>query len=81
MIVGVPAEVKEGEHRVALTPDGVRELAQHGHAVLVQRGAGADSARVAPGKGSACGAGACARARAAVRPSFQARAASAAVRG
>ena len=40
MIVGVPAETKEGEHRVALTPDGVRELTAHGHEVLVQAGAG-----------------------------------------
>jgi alanine dehydrogenase len=41
--VGVPAETKEGEHRVALTPDGVRELTAHGHEVLVEAGAGADS--------------------------------------
>ncbi len=40
MIVGVPGETKEGEHRVALTPDGVRELAAHGHRVLVEAGAG-----------------------------------------
>ena len=40
MIVGVPAETKEGEHRVALTPDGVRELCAHGHQVLVEAGAG-----------------------------------------
>ncbi len=39
--VGVPAEVKAGEHRVALTPDGVAELAHHGVEVLVERGAGA----------------------------------------
>jgi alanine dehydrogenase len=44
LIVGVPAEVKEGEHRVAMTPDGVRELAVAGHRVLVERGAGEDSA-------------------------------------
>ncbi len=43
MIVGVPAEVKDGEHRVALTPDGVRELRAHGHEVLVERGAGEGS--------------------------------------
>jgi len=43
MIVGVPAETKEGEHRVAMTPDGVRELAAHGHEVLVESAAGADS--------------------------------------
>ena len=40
MIVGVPTEVKEGEHRVALTPDGVRELVAHGSRVLIQAGAG-----------------------------------------
>ena len=43
MIVGVPRETKEGEHRVAMTPDGVRELAAHGHEVLVESGAGAGS--------------------------------------
>ena len=43
MIVGVPAEVKPGENRVALTPDGVRELVTRGHRVLVERGAGAGS--------------------------------------
>jgi len=42
--VGVPGEVKEGEHRVAITPDGVRELAVAGHRVLVEHGAGEDSA-------------------------------------
>ena len=40
MLVGVPVETKEGEHRVALTPDGVRELVAHRHRVLVERGAG-----------------------------------------
>jgi alanine dehydrogenase len=43
MIVGVPGETKEGEHRVALTPDGVRELTAQGHQVLVEAGAGEDS--------------------------------------
>ncbi len=43
MIVGVPAETKAGEHRVALTPDGARELVAHGHRVLVEEGAGEDS--------------------------------------
>jgi len=38
--VGVPTEVKEDERRVALTPDGVREMDAHGVAVLVQAGAG-----------------------------------------
>ena len=40
MIVGVPTEVKDDERRVALTPDGVRELESHDVEVLVQAGAG-----------------------------------------
>ncbi|MBV8981195.1 MAG: alanine dehydrogenase, partial [Acidimicrobiia bacterium] len=44
MIVGVPAEVKDGERRVAITPDGVRELTTSGHQVLIERGAGEHSA-------------------------------------
>jgi alanine dehydrogenase len=40
MKVGVPTETKDDEYRVALTPVGARELAEHGHEVLVQRGAG-----------------------------------------
>jgi alanine dehydrogenase len=38
--VGVPREIKTAEHRVAMTPDGVRELERHGVAVLVEAGAG-----------------------------------------
>lgn len=44
MKVGVPSEVKEDEYRVALTPAGARELAEHGHEVIVEAGAGAGSA-------------------------------------
>jgi alanine dehydrogenase len=43
LTVGVPREVKDSEHRVAITPDGVRELRRHGVDVLVQAGAGVDS--------------------------------------
>jgi len=43
LTVGVPREVKTEEHRVAMTPDGVRELHAHGVTVLVEAGAGADS--------------------------------------
>jgi len=43
VIVGVPTEVKDSEHRVAMTPDGVRELVASGHRVLVQAGAGEGS--------------------------------------
>ncbi len=39
--IGVPTEIKRDEQRVALTPDGVRELVSHGFAVRVQAGAGA----------------------------------------
>jgi alanine dehydrogenase len=42
--VGVPTEVKADEYRVALTPVGARELAEHGHEVLIQKGAGEGSA-------------------------------------
>jgi alanine dehydrogenase len=38
--VGVPREVKTAEHRVAMTPDGVRELERHGIQVYVEAGAG-----------------------------------------
>ena len=38
--VGVPKEVKTAEHRVAMTPDGVRELERHGIQVCVETGAG-----------------------------------------
>ena len=44
MTVGVPREVKTAEHRVALTPDGVRELERAGIDVFVETGAGTDSA-------------------------------------
>jgi alanine dehydrogenase len=44
MKVGVPAEVKTDEYRVALTPAGVRELVDAGHEVCVQSGAGEGSA-------------------------------------
>jgi alanine dehydrogenase len=42
--VGVPTEIKDDEYRVALTPAGTRELAEHGHDVVVQAGAGVGSA-------------------------------------
>jgi alanine dehydrogenase len=40
MIIGLPKEIKEQEFRVALLPGGVYQLIQHGHTVLVERGAG-----------------------------------------
>ena len=41
MQIGLPREIKVHEHRVGLTPDGVRELTQAGHGVVVQTEAGA----------------------------------------
>jgi len=38
--VGVPREIKPDERRIAITPDGVRELERHGVDVLVEAGAG-----------------------------------------
>jgi alanine dehydrogenase len=43
MIVGVPREIKDNEHRVAMTPGGVRQLSQADHQVWVETGAGEDS--------------------------------------
>ncbi|GAA3653501.1 alanine dehydrogenase [Nonomuraea antimicrobica] len=43
MKIGVPAEVKNHEYRVAATPAGVHELVRNGHDVTVQRGAGLGS--------------------------------------
>ncbi|HVZ10165.1 alanine dehydrogenase [Rhodopila sp.] len=62
MRVGVPKEIKTHEYRVGLTPAGARELARHGHQVLVETGAGtgsgwADDAYRAAGAGIAAGAG------------------------
>jgi alanine dehydrogenase len=44
MLVGVPKEIKVHESRVALTPEGVFELARFGHQVVVEAGAGLGSA-------------------------------------
>jgi alanine dehydrogenase len=38
--IGVPRETKTAEHRVAMTPDGVRECERHGIQVFVEAGAG-----------------------------------------
>jgi alanine dehydrogenase len=44
VIVGVPREIKDNEYRVALTPEGARELADAGHTVLIEEGAAEGSA-------------------------------------
>jgi alanine dehydrogenase len=40
MRIGLPREIKQGEGRVALTPDGARALVASGHSVVVEKGAG-----------------------------------------
>jgi len=42
--IGIPKEIKVDEYRVAITPAGVREMAVHGHEVLIEAGAGLGSA-------------------------------------
>ena len=42
-VVGIPREIKDDEHRVAITPDGVQELTAHDVPVVVEAGAGSDS--------------------------------------
>jgi alanine dehydrogenase len=43
MQVGIPRELKDHEHRVAITPVGVNELVEGGHEVLVEHDAGTGS--------------------------------------
>jgi alanine dehydrogenase len=43
MIIGVPKEIKGGEKRVAITPQGVDALVSHRHRILVEKGAGEGS--------------------------------------
>lgn len=43
MIIGIPTEVEPDEHRIAITPEGAKELASAGHQVIIQQGAGLGS--------------------------------------
>ena len=43
MVIGVPKEIKDHEFRVALTPNGVKELCGRGYRVCVQKSAGVGS--------------------------------------
>lgn len=43
MVVGVPKEIKDSEHRVAATPAVIEELVRNGHKALVQANAGIGS--------------------------------------
>ncbi len=44
MIIGIPAEIKVDENRIAMPPTGVQQLVSHGHSVYVQQGGGLGSA-------------------------------------
>ena len=43
LVVGVPRETKPGEQRIAVTPDGVRELTARDVPVVIEAGAGLGS--------------------------------------
>ncbi len=43
MIVGILKEIKPEENRVAMTPAGAEVMRQHGHTVLIEKGAGCGS--------------------------------------
>jgi alanine dehydrogenase len=43
MVIGVPKEIKEAEHRVAIVPAGVQAFRAKGHRVMVEHGAGLGS--------------------------------------
>ena len=40
MLIGVPSEIKNQEHRVGLIPSGAHRLTEAGHDVMIQAGAG-----------------------------------------
>ncbi len=44
MWIGIPTELKDDEHRVAITPSGVAAFVARSHAVLIESGAGIGSA-------------------------------------
>lgn len=43
MVIGVPREIKDQEHRIALLPSAAYQLTQRGHQVVVEQGAGVGS--------------------------------------
>ena len=43
MRIGIPRELKTGENRVAVSPNGVASLVARGHEVIVEKGAGVGS--------------------------------------
>jgi alanine dehydrogenase len=40
MIIGIPKEIKKGEHRVGMVPQSVGELVRRGHHIIVENNAG-----------------------------------------
>jgi len=40
MIIGTNKETKDQEYRVAILPSGVEVFIQHGHKILIEKGAG-----------------------------------------
>lgn len=40
MIIGIPKEIKKGEHRVGMVPQSVRELVRRGHHFVIENNAG-----------------------------------------
>jgi len=47
MLIGIPKEIKDNEYRIAMPPNGVRELVRHGHTVRVETSAGQGSRQTA----------------------------------
>ncbi|SKA06302.1 alanine dehydrogenase, partial [Selenihalanaerobacter shriftii] len=43
MIIGVPAEIKNNENRIAITPAGVEALTNEGHEVVIEENGGVGS--------------------------------------
>ena len=43
MVIGIPKEIKDHEHRVSVTPDGVQALRQAGHDIWIEQSAGIGS--------------------------------------
>ena len=43
MRIGIPKEIKDKENRVALTPEGAKQLVSNGHTVLIEKNAGEGS--------------------------------------
>jgi alanine dehydrogenase len=49
MIIGIPKEIKEDEYRVGIVPPGVRTLTEHGHSIIIEKGAG-EGCRITDGE-------------------------------